>query len=73
MIITLHRKGHLEETYPFHLTESKPGPRFTYRPSLGIQLNRVFLIAPCATRQNPSWGLCAGLWMRTQGAIKRKP
>ena len=59
MIITLHRKGHLEETYPFHLTESKPGPRFTYRPSLGIQLNRVFLIAPCATRQSPCRGsLC---------------
>lgn len=71
MVITLHRKGHLEETYPLHFTKSKSGPRFTYRPSLGIHLNRVFLIAPCATRQNLVVGLCAGLWERTQGAIKR--
>lgn len=33
MVITLHRKGHLEETYPLHFTKSKSGPRFTYRPS----------------------------------------
>ena len=66
MNIISSRKGHFEGTSPLHVNEPESGPIETSRPSLGkrqldtgSQPNRVFLIVPCATRQNPCRGsLC---------------
>ena len=56
MIITLHRKGHLEGTHPLQLNEPKSGQTEPSRPSLGNQLNRVFLIVSLCHSPGPlSW------------------
>ena len=56
MIITLHRKGHLEGTHPLQLNEPKSGQTEPSRPSLGNQLNRVFLIVSLCHSPDPlSW------------------
>ena len=51
------------------INESKSGPVNARRWAF---INTVFLFALCAIDQSPSWGLCAGLWERTQRANKRK-
>ena len=56
MIITLHRKVHLEGTHPLQLNEPKSGQTEPSRPSLGNQLNRVFLIISfCHSPEPLSW------------------
>ena len=73
MIITLHRKGHLEGTHPLQLNEPKSGQTEPSRPSLGNQLNRVFLIVPCAIRQNPCRGsLCWSVGVNSESYQQEK-